>query len=111
MRPKAYPSCIVECGAPEYVNWQTAQDLVAPLGWKIQGFSGNVGDARLCKDGWNAFAHFKDEGTLWTQLRGYGTVTAKYRDCWKEGHATVYLNGKQMGQSGHENGELTTTRC
>ena len=109
MHPNPYPSCIVECGAPEYVNWQTAQDSVAPLGWKIQGFSGNVGDERLCKDGWNAYAQVNGVGTLSTQLRGYGTVTAKYRDCWKEGSATVYLNGQQKGQSGDRNGALETT--
>merc|ERR1712187_548228 len=39
----------------------------------------------------------------------FTTVTAKYRDCWREGHASMYLNGKQMGRSGYRNGSLQTT--
>jgi hypothetical protein len=84
------------CGAPK-VNWKTATDNKAPEGWKIAGFNGNVGNKRLCANGWNAYANGNKQGTLSTTMEGSGTVTIKFRDCWKEGTATVYLNDKQKG--------------
>jgi hypothetical protein len=96
------------CGGPP-VNWQTAKDSTAPPGWKVSGFSGNVGNQRQCAGGWNAYRGGSGQGTLSTTLKGSGTLTAKYRDCWREGHATMYLNGKQVGQSGNRNGALKTT--
>ena len=100
--------CRAGCGAPD-VNWQTAADSTAPGGWKISGFNGNVGNGRLCANGWNAYANGGLQGTLSTKMKGSGIVTVQYRDCWKEGHATVYLNGQQQGQSGDRNGALETT--
>ena len=96
------------CGAPE-VNWKTAADSTAPTGWKILGFNGNVGDGKLCANGWNAYANGGLQGTLSTKMKGSGIVTVQYRDCWKEGHATVYLNGKQKGQTGDHTGEIKIT--
>ena len=102
--------CRAGCGGPP-VNWQTAKDSTAPPGWKVSGFSGNVGNQRQCAGGWNAYRGGSGQGTLSTTLKGSGTVTAKYRDCWREGHASMYLNGKLVGQSGNRNGALQTTRC
>merc|ERR1719271_881759 len=96
------------CGAPA-VNWKTAADNKAPKGWKISGFNGNVGNSRLCANGWNAYANGNNQGTLSAKINGSGTVTIKYRDCWKEGHASVFLNGKLKGQSANKNGALKTT--
>ena len=93
------------------MNWQTAADSTAPEGWKISGFDDNVGDKRQCKDGWNAFARDENQGTLSAKMKGTGIVKAKYRDCWSEGHATVYLNGTQKDQSGDKTGAFQTTRC
>ena len=93
------PSLSCRCGAPA-VNWKTAQDNKAPKGWQIKGFNGNVGNQRLCANGWNAYANGNKQGT----------ETIKYRDCWREGHASVYLNGKLKGQSGNRNGALKTTK-
>ena len=108
--PASYLSlCRAVCGASE-VNWQTAPDSVAPAGWKISdGLTHNVGNQRLCAGGWNAYAGGRAIGTLSTKLKGYGTVTIKYRDCWKEGSATVYLNGQQKGQTSGKTGALETT--
>ena len=107
--------CDAECGAPE-VNWQTAPDGVSPgPGWEVSGFAEyNVGDQRQCGGGWNAFAQTKEkgswaQGTLSTKMKGVGSVTIQYRDCWKEGSVTVYLNGEQKGQTGDHTGEIVTT--
>jgi len=97
-----------QCGGTP-VNWQTAKDATAPPGWKVSGFHGNVGNGRQCGSGWNAYRAGAGQGTLSTTLKGSGTVTAKYRDCWREGHASMYLNGKLVGQSGNRNGALQTT--
>ena len=110
--PQAHASslslCRAECGAPE-VNWQTAADSRAPAGWKVSGFNGNVGNKRLCAGGWNAYANFRDQGTLSAKMKGSGTVTIQYRDCWKEGTATVYLNGEQKGITEDLTGALQTS--
>ena len=94
------------------MNWKTAKDNTAPAGWKIAGFHGTVGDLRLCKNGWNAYANAKDQGTLSATMKGSGTVTVKFRDCWKEGTATVYLNNKQKGVTkDNKKGQQKTVRC
>ena len=101
------------------MNWQTAKDRQAPAGWTTSGFDGDVGDRgpedaqhqQLCANGWNAYAFNKGQGRLSAKMKGSGTLTAKYRDCWAKGSATVYLNGQQKGQSGTNNGALATTRC
>ena len=76
------------------MNWKTAKDKVAPKGWKVSGFNGDVGNKKLCANGWNAYANGNKQGTLYATLKGSGTLTAKFRDCWKEGSASIYLNNK-----------------
>merc|ERR1712051_315108 len=92
------------CGAPQ-VNWKTAKDSTAPKGWKVSGFSGNVGNSRSCGNGWNAYRGASGQGTLYTTLKGSGTLTAKFRDCWKEGTASIYLNNKLKGSSKNRSGQ------
>ena len=94
------------------MDWLTAPDHIAPAGWEVSGFYQGLLNTPLCKNGWYAFAddgNSATQGTLSAKMKGYGIVTVQYRDCYKGGSATVYLNGEQKGQSGDRNGELETT--
>ncbi len=102
------PLCRADCGAPK-VNWKTAADSKAPKGWKVSGFSGNVGNSRLCANGWNGYRGGNGQATLYATLKGSGTLTAKFRDCWKEGSASIYLNNKLKASSKNKSGAWKTS--
>ena len=103
------PCYRVECGAPP-VDWQTAKDSVAPEGWAIWNFQEHAGNLRACGNGWNAYAYMQERGKLYATMKGYGRATVKYKDCWGEGFASLYLNGKPIDKSGAYSSELRTFR-
>ena len=106
----AMDSCkVADCGAPP-VDWANVLDDKAPAGWHVKGFNGNVGDAKQCKYGWNAYANGGKQGQLYTTMTGAGRATVQYRDCWSQGFVGLYVNGKKKDQSGTNNGKLRTYR-
>ena len=101
---------VANCGAPP-VDWANVVDQKAPAGWQVKGFSGNVGDARKCKHGWNAYAGGRSQGQLYATMKGYGRATVKYRDCWGEGFVGLYVNGEREDQTEENNSVQRTYRC
>ena len=106
----AMDSCkVADCGAPP-VDWANVLDDKAPAGWHVKGFNGNVGDAKQCKNGWNAYANGGSQGELYATMTGSGRATVQYRDCWSQGFVGLYVNGVKKDQSGTNNGQLRTYR-
>ena len=92
------------------MDWFTATDKVAPAGWQGIGFSGHVGNQKLCGDGWNGYAGGANQAQLITTLKGQGRATVEYRDCWKQGFVGLYLNGKKIDVTDTNNGALRIFR-
>ena len=101
--------CRAVCGAPD-VDWKTAKDFKAPPGWTASGFNWHVSNLRYCGNGWNAYANGASQGQLYAAMKGYGRATVQYSDCWSEGSAVLYLNGKQLDRSPQNTGQLRTYR-
>ena len=93
------------------MDWKKVPDTIAPAGWQAIGFSGDVGDQKLCGNGWNGFAHLSNQAQLVTTLKGQGRATVQYRDCWKQGFVGLYLNGEKLDVTETNNGKLRIFRC
>ena len=93
------------------MDWQTAPDGTAPEGWKIWNLDEHAADLRNCGNGWNGYAFMQDKGQLYAKMKGHGIATIKYRDCWGEGFAGVYLDGRRIDKSATGTGELRIFRC
>ena len=65
-----------KCGAPP-VDWAHASDAKAPVGWHVVGFTGDVGNGRKCKNGWNAYANGGNQGQLSARMTGSGIATVQ----------------------------------
>ena len=105
----AAPTTIATCGGP-VVDWMKVPDKVAPTGWQAIGFSGHVGNQKLCGNGWNGYAGGANQAQLITTLKGQGRATVEYRDCWKQGFVGLYLNGKKIDVTDTNNGALRIFR-
>ena len=98
------------CGAPP-VEWKIAEDAKAPEGWTSWGLDNSAGNLGGCGNGWNGYAHFREKGQLAARMTGSGRATVKYKDCWGEGYAGLYLNGILMDKSPANTAETRTFRC
>ena len=93
------------------MDWHTAEDSKAPEGWTNLGLRSHAGNSKNCGNGWNGYARLNAQGQLYAKMKGLGRATVKYSDCYGEGFATLYLNGKLIDQSPENTGEVRTFRC
>ena len=92
------------------MDWANVADGTAPTGWIVAGLNNEVGDERLCGNGWNGFASGTNQGRLLAKMKGQGRATVKCRDCWSEGFVGLYVNGNRVDATTENTGELRTYR-
>ena len=70
-----------------------------PTGWTATNFVNTGGDHRGCSGGWSAYSDVGHGRLMSEPLIGSGVATVHYGDCWGEGQAMLYKNGKKIDET------------